>query len=53
MDMRDPEMSVEGLMEIIKELDEILLSIFRTTSDEDTAEEAQNAHHMLDKLLGR
>jgi len=47
------EKSSEELMEIIKELDETLLSIFQTTSDEGTAEEAQRAHHMLDKLLGR
>ena len=53
MGMYDPEMSVEGLMEVIKDLDKILLDIFRTTSDEYTAEEAQTAHHMLDKLLGR
>ncbi len=49
MDVYDPEMSVEGLMEVIKDLDEILLDIFRVTGDT----EAQRAHHMLDKLLGR
>ena len=47
------EKSSEELMEIIKELDETLRSIFQTTSDEDTAEEAQRAHHMLDDVLGR
>ena len=47
--MYDPEMSVEGLMEVIKDLDGILLDIFRVTGDT----EAQRAHHMLDKLLGR
>ena len=45
----DPEMSVEGLMEVIRDLDEILLDIFRVTGDT----EAKRAHHMLDKLLGR
>ena len=49
MDVYDPEMSVEGLMEVIRDLDEILLDIFRVTGDT----EAQRAHHMLDKLLGR
>ena len=49
MGVYDPEMSVEGLMEVIKDLDKILLDIFRVTGDT----EAQRAHHMLDKLLGR
>ena len=49
MDVYDPEMSVEGLLEVIRDLDEILLDIFRVTGDT----EAQRAHHMLDKLLGR
>ena len=49
IDVYDPEMSVEGLMEVIRDLDEILLDIFRVTGDT----EAQRAHHMLDKLLGR
>ena len=49
MGVYDPEMSVEGLMEVIRDLDEILLDIFRVTGDT----EAQRAHHMLDKLLGR
>ncbi len=49
MDVYDPEMSVEGLMEVIKDLDKILLDIFQATGDT----EAQRAHHMLDKILGR
>ena len=49
MGMYDPEMTVEGLLEVIRDLDEILLDIFRVTGDT----EAQRAHHMLDKLLGR
>ena len=47
--MYDPEMSVEGLMEVIKDLDGILLDMYQVHGDT----EAQRAHHMLDKLLGR
>ena len=49
MGMYDPEMSVEGLLEVIRELDKILLDIYQVHGDT----EAQRAHHMLDKLLGR
>ena len=49
MGMYDPEMSVEGLLEVIRELDEILLDIYQVHGDT----EAQRAHHMLDKILGR
>ena len=49
MGMYDPEMTVEGLLEVIRELDKILLDIYQVHGDT----EAQRAHHMLDKLLGR
>ncbi len=49
MGMYDPEMTVEGLLEVIRELDEILLDIYQVHGDN----EDQRAHHMLDKLLGR
>ena len=49
MGMYEPERSVEGLMEVIKDLDEILLDMYQVYGDT----EAQRAHHMLDKLLGR
>ena len=49
MGMYDPEMSVEGLLEVIRELDEILLDMYQVHGDT----KAQTAHHMLDKLLGR
>ena len=49
MEVYDPEMSVEGLLEVIRELDKILLDIYQVHGDT----EAQRAHHMLDKLLGR
>ena len=49
MVMYDPEMTVEGLLEVIRELDKVLLDIYQVHGDT----EAQRAHHMLDKILGR
>ena len=49
MGMYDPEMTVEGLLEVIRELDAILLEMYQVHGDT----EAQRANHMLDKLLGR
>ena len=49
MEMYDPPMTVEGLLEVIRELDAILLEMYQVHGDT----EAQRAHHMLDKLLGR
>ena len=49
MEMYDPEMTVEGLLEVIRELDAILLEMYQVHGDT----EAQRAHHMLDKILGR
>ena len=49
MGMYDPPMTVEGLLEVIRKLDKILLRMYQIHGDT----EAQTAHHMLDKLLGR
>jgi len=49
MDVYDPEMTVEGLMEVIEDLDKILLKVYQVHGDI----QAHTAHHKLDKILGR